>query len=883
MASPEATANTIHLAPTSSPQRRRTYGVIAALTLLLIGVIWIAAYERVLFERDQAVAAETAKNNDLALAHEERARRSIEVFDNALRTVRHLHLQGAVPRDLRALLAASGLDTRYYTVFSVIGADGEVLASNAPALTQNFADRGYFREHMDKPQDELSIGPPLLGRLTGRWVVALTRRIDNPNGAFGGVMFVALDPAFLATTYESSSQGPNGITSIVGLDGVVRARRSGSVVTFGDDVSKTMLATELVKAPVGHYVAQASLDGRARAVSYRRMGNYPLVTVVSSALDDVLATTHERNHAIAGAALAGTLLTLALGLSTAIMLRRSMRAVDEAEASNRTYAQLNQALNESELRTNRIIDSAPSAMMVVESDGTISRANTHAEALFGYGHGEMTGQSVDTLVPEASRAGHAARRDDFRSHGSTRAMARGMELYACRSDGSQLAVEIGLAPLTSAASWQSIVSIVDITQRKAMQAELTQHRDRLEEQVAARTVELVNARNDAERHAQAKAQFLANMSHEIRTPLNAITGMAYLIRRQGLSDKQAQQMASLERSSAHLLSVINSILEISKIDARPQYVAKEPIVVATLVREIMDMQLQGARDKHLSLAVDLAHLPRHLLGDSTRLRQALLNYVSNAIKFTAAGTVTLRVGVANEDADSVLLRFEVQDTGIGVSPQDLVRLFKAFEQADNSPTRRYGGTGLGLAITRMVAHQMGGDAGAASEPGVGSTFWFTARLKKGQAADTAGQAEHARSSLDVLIERHAGATVLLVDDEPVNREVAAVILEEAGLIVTMAAGGQEALDLLQRTPVDLVVMDVQMPGMDGLTATRHIRALPALAHLPIIAMTANAFAEHEAECRQAGMTAFVAKPVEPELLYRTLLTCLESQPVDHSA
>ena len=857
---------------------RRGLSITAILTLLIVAAIWVVAYERVRFERDQALSAELAQNNDLAQIHGERTMRSIEVFDNVLRAVRHLHLQGNLPRDLRPLLAATGLDARYYTVFSVIGADGEVVASNAPEMKQNFSDRAYFKSHANNTEDGLLIGQPILGRLTQRWVVALTRRIDGPDGQFGGVMFVAMDPAFLATRHEQASQGPNGVTALVGLDGIVRARRSGNTITFGDDASKSTLFEALRTAGAGHYVAPASVDGVLRATSYRRLNNYPLITVVSSAISDVLEKTHESDHAIYGSAAFATLLALALGLSTAILLRRSLRAVDEAEAGKQVYVRLNHALNESESRANRIIESTPSAMIVVEAGGRIARANTRAEALFGYGAGEMSGLMVEQLVPQAVRGRHAGHRSGFLSNGSTRTMGQGLELYACRKDGSLFPVEIGLAPLTTGQLQQTIASIVDITQRKALQAELTQHRDRLEEQVAARTVELVKSRNEAERLAQVKAQFLANMSHEIRTPLNAIGGMAHLIRRQGLSDKQTRQMDSLERASAHLLSVINSILELSKIDAGALHLAKEQVSVAALIDEVIDLQRQQAADKQLDLRVEREPLPEKLIGDSTRLRQALLNYVSNAIKFTSTGSVVLRVHVVTEDAAGCLLRFEVQDTGIGIAAEALPRLFKAFEQADNSRTRQYGGTGLGLAITKLVAHQMGGDAGATSRAGEGSTFWFTARLAKGPASAVAVDAFNDRTAMDVLIERYAGTTVLLVDDEPINREVASVILEDAGLVVSVAHSGHAALEWLRSHRVDLVLMDIQMPGMDGLTATRHIRAMPDGHSLPIIAMTANAFAEDEAQCMQAGMNSFVPKPIEPERFYRTLLRCLDAGP-----
>jgi CheY-like chemotaxis protein len=255
------------------------------------------------------------------------------------------------------------------------------------------------------------------------------------------------------------------------------------------------------------------------------------------------------------------------------------------------------------------------------------------------------------------------------------------------------------------------------------------------------------------------------------------------------------------------------------------------------------------------------------------LQQALLNYTNNAIKFTESGSISLHATMLHETADEALVRLEVRDTGIGIAPEILPRLFSAFEQADNSTTRKYGGTGLGLAITRRLAELMGGEVGVESAPGVGSTFWFSARLKKGAHHVTAPS----RDSDDAVVQLrllHNGKRILVADDEPINREVALLALRDGGLLVDTADDGTEAVAKAHEQRYDAILMDMQMPTLDGLEATRRIRDLPGYRETPIIALTANAFAEDKARCLKAGMSDFVAKPFRAETLFTALLRSL---------
>jgi PAS domain S-box-containing protein len=416
----------------------------------------------------------------------------------------------------------------------------------------------------------------------------------------------------------------------------------------------------------------------------------------------------------------------------------------------------------------------------------------------------------------------------------------------------------------------------DVTEIRRIEHELRELNAGLEARVSERTADLFIAKEAAESASQAKSTFLANMSHEIRTPLNAISGMSYLIRKAGLPPPQLERLNKLESAADHLIQVINMVLDLSKIEAGKLDLEEIPFNPGSLFENVCSMLRDTANAKQLQLVIELADLPHQLFGDPTRLQQGLLNFASNAVKFTEKGNVILRAALIEEDAERVLLRFEVSDTGIGISPEAQSRLFAAFEQADNSTTRKYGGTGLGLAITAKIAKAMGGDAGVRSVENQGSLFWFTAWLKKSLAAPEAvlPKALDTEASLRASF---SGARVLLAEDEPINREIAEMLLADVGMRFDSAEDGEQAVELASRNTYDLILMDMQMPKSDGLEATRRIRQLPGCSSLPIIALTANAFAEDKARCLAAGMNYFTTKPIDPATLYELLLKCLSGK------
>lgn len=509
-----------------------------------------------------------------------------------------------------------------------------------------------------------------------------------------------------------------------------------------------------------------------------------------------------------------------------------------------------------------IFDNAPVGIVLTRQRQVVS-CNRRMEELLGWGPGELPGNSARWWFESDEK---------FLAYGTALypVLALGQvvqeEMQFRRKDGTMGWFRYAAQSLEPGDPAGMVLAIVEDATRERQAMEL-----------------LDRQRQQAEAHNTAKGYFLANMSHEIRTPLHAITGMAQLMRRKGLVDDQLARLNTIETAADHLLSVVNDVLDLSKIEAGKFVLDDQPIQVGSVIANVASMLHDRAQAKNIELRTLVAPLPAHLLGDATRVQQCLLNYASNAIKFTAAGRVTMDAQLEAEDDEGVRVRFTVTDTGVGVSPQAMQRLFTSFEQADNSTTREYGGTGLGLAITRKLAHLMGGEAGASSVADQGSQFWFTVRLRKGGEQHVPLPPVESTGLEQRLRDRHAGARVLLVDDDPINRELTGLRLTEAGLSVDSAPDGVQAVDKARERHYDLILMDMQMPHMDGLEATRHIRALPGFPGTPVVAMTANAFAEDRARCMAAGMCDFIPKPCKPEDFYGTVLAWLDRAAAHGSA
>jgi PAS domain S-box-containing protein len=498
---------------------------------------------------------------------------------------------------------------------------------------------------------------------------------------------------------------------------------------------------------------------------------------------------------------------------------------------------------------------------------TVLWANSAFESMLGYGRGELAGTPTrrNYLSDEAWQ--------DFGTSAYAQLHAGKSFTERCehlRKDGSIAWLDVSGSMLDMDAGI-SLWCFVDVSQRKRVEDELAQYRHHLEAMVDERTAALSIAKEAAEAASRAKSIFLAKMSHELRTPMNGIMGMTALLMRRSADPQQKELLGKLRKSSEQLLAVINDVLDIANIESDRLTLEKTEFTVADVFDKVVGLTADNVAARGLSMRVELAPAlqGQTLRGDPARLAQVLLNLVGNAVKFTFEGAVTLRALIAEVSASDILLRCEVSDTGIGVSAEAQARIFTAFEQADNSTTRKYGGTGLGLAICKRLATMMGGAIGVDSRTGAGSTFWFTARLARARPEPTTNDAETR------LAREHAGARILLVEDEPLNQEVAQSQLEDVGLSVDVAGDGAQALALVTHKAYDLVLMDMQMPVMNGLEATCAIRQLPGRQALPIVAITANAFAADRDKCLAAGMNDFLAKPVHAEALFTMVLKWLE--------
>ncbi|MBA2672542.1 PAS domain S-box protein [Ramlibacter sp.] len=499
-----------------------------------------------------------------------------------------------------------------------------------------------------------------------------------------------------------------------------------------------------------------------------------------------------------------------------------------------------------------LIDSIPDMIVYKSPDGEYLGCNEAFAAISGRPPSQIKGKRVHELFAPA-RAVDIAAQDAMVLRTLERHTS---EEWVTYPDGRRVLLDVVRTPLRDTSG--TVVGLLAVSRNIT---------ERKQQEEAARA-----AKELAEEATRMKSEFLANMSHEIRTPMNAILGLSHLALKTELTGKQSGYLEKILSSGQHLLGILNDILDFSKVEAGKLDLENTVFDLSRLLKDAEDMVLEKCLAKGLSLRFDIAPgVPARLRGDPLRLGQVLLNYIHNAVKFTQQGGVVVRVEAESSDSDAAVLRFLVSDTGIGLTQEQSARLFRSFSQADTSTTRRFGGTGLGLAICKKLAELMGGAVGVESAYGQGSTFWFTARLA--WPCEHALAAHGAQPATNPALTHLRGRTVLLVEDNDINQIVAQELLDELGLQVEIAENGQVAVDRLAVAAYDLVLMDMQMPVMDGVEATKIIRGRMG-AGIPIVAMTANAMRQDREKCLAAGMDDFLVKPFEPEQLHQVLVRWL---------
>jgi PAS domain S-box-containing protein len=982
-------------------------GTLARTTALAVGLgvpVLVAVTMNHQYAQEVAQAEVRAANTAHAL--EQHAARAFETIDTYLRAVAPLVGSGASslsPESIHAALREQVPRSRLNNIL-IIDRDGRatVEADAFPARALDVHDRDYFQTLRDRPDSGLVIGNPIIGRLTGKLLIPVARRIDGPDGAFAGVVQAMLDPQTFEAVYGTIDNGPGAGLTLWRLDGTLLVRSPPMPSVIGKNFAQGENYRQHVPARDDKpYWSTAMTDGIERVVALSFLDGYPLYVGAALAKDDALADW--RRSALMQGAVAGGLTLVLVG--ALLLLGREIERREAADKHIRASEAHHRLLAEnatdiivwSGLDTTRryvspavttvlgyapeqLIGSRPLDIVHLDdaesyaeiladlTEGRIERATTcqryrHADGTWiwleisfnltrdttgradGYvatlrditqrkamedalresderyrtlteaklldartradfstatsaailaqlAEGVIVTDAAGkiTLVNKAASEIHGVARldvepdaysDTYRLYTEdgqpyppldlplARAVMLGQTIRDARwrvrrLDGTEVLAIGNAQPLLGLDGTQigAVLTVRDDTARAAAEAALLDLNTTLAQRVAERTHEADMARELAEAASQAKSEFLASMSHEIRTPLNGVIGYADLLCEEpGLSPGTRQHAQRIRTAGAALLTVVNDVLDFSRLEAGQVEIVQQPFAPAALIDNTVSIVRRSAETKNLTLGVSLdPTIPRWLLGDEDRLRQVLLNLLNNAVKFTAQGRIDLSVAVDAVSHETVHLRCSVRDTGIGISAAKRHRLFQRFSQVDSSIGRDYGGSGLGLAISKALVERMGGAIGVESEIERGSTFWFALGLP----ITTAPAITMEPPSTGGL---RTGRRLLLAEDVPLNQDLARAILERAGHAVDVVSDGAAAVAAVQANDYDLVLMDVQMPGMDGLSATRQIRAFDSEAsRVPIVALTANVLPHQVAEFRATGMDDHIGKPFRRDAL-----------------
>ena len=786
-----------------------------------------------------------------------------------------------------------------YIALMLIDLKGDLVCNSTlvpPGVPRrNFADQAWFRRAIEDRRFFLS--PPTLDAPSNGWAVVAAMPVSSDRGDAIGVLATSIHLWHFQPLQFDGVLPPDTIVTILDGTGTVVARNIDPAEWIGRRLDGAVLTYAAHRGENG-WIELPDLGDRRNIASFVPVFGSDWFAVVSVSRAAVLARVWHRlrwDAGLIGALVLLTVIVAAISRRHIVQPLRRLIAATEAATDGRLDMRLPESgaaeivdlvrrfnrlleareriegdLRAGEAQMRAFIEASPLPMIVGSwPDRNIQYANPRFVELYGYTAADFDRESdlwAPAFAGDDEQASMAALYDRYFAQVEAGQPGEPPISRLICADGSERVA----APYVVISGSKYLVILNDMTGATQVERELRENRDLLARQAEdLRTLASLSGaeRLRAEHAAQAKSEFLAHMSHEIRTPMNAVLGLTHLVLQSELMPRQHEYLIMIERAGRSLLRIIDDILDFSKIEAGKLRLEEVPFDLADTMRHLRDLFAERAADKELVLEFELEpDLPHRLIGDPLRLGQILTNLIGNAIKFTERGRITVTAECLSTDGPAEL-RFSVRDTGIGLTPEQTGKLFRAFSQADSSTGRKFGGTGLGLSISKHLVESMGGAIGVESVPGEGSRFFFTAQFRSQAAVDIIAPPPVPVAD-DVSL---AGVRVLVVDDNEVNRVIAQELLEAAGAVVETARGGREAVNRLAAgVTFDAVLMDIQMPGMDGYQATEAIRAQLGLGELPVIAMTAHALEEERRQCLEAGMNDHIPKPVDPDHLIARL-------------
>ena len=869
-----------------------TNTVIVAFGIILLCFIWIGLYSKVHSERQIEIDNAIKVTDNLARAFEEHTLRTIKSADQAVLFLKYQYEQEGRAMDIPRYVREGRFVNQPFVQLGMIDEKGDLAAtSQVPFVAAVLKDREHFLAHKDIDNGQLFIGKPVLGRASGKWSIQMTRRANKSDGTFAGVAVVSVDPLYFNDFYKQIDLGKNSSIALVGRDGIVRARQSAQNADIGRDVSNSVLMEQLLVSNTGDYTSKSPVDGIIRIYSYRALADYPLVVMVGIDKEEVLQNMGQRVRTYCMVALLATVVIfffiiillhitgqqkrteVALkkahdDMENKVQLRTSelFAANQELSAMNEDFQKANQdleeeimerqlaeqSLQETQAILQAALDNCQAGIAIADASEARVRYLNKAGMLVCNKYEEDLVKDIDinryfdswTLIKENGVAYERNERPLVRAvlYGETSSN----EVIIRREQFKDYTVLANAAPIRDLTGkiTAGIVIFLDISERKNIEKSL------------------IKAKEEAERANVAKSNFLANMSHEIRTPMNGIIGMTDITLMTNLQDDQREYLNIVKSSTMLLLRVLNDILDYSKIEAGKIDLEEAMFDIREITNEVVDLFNIAAKQKGLHIKLNISkEIPHRIIGDSVRLRQVLSNLVGNGVKFTSHGGIVIGIDSEKRYKNKVVLKFVVADTGIGIPDDKLDKLFKRFSQINDSYTKQFGGTGLGLAISQKLIELMDGEIGVESKEGVGSRFFFTAvfGLQEGGilAIDSPQKATTQHKNTEYK-------KILLAEDDLISRNLATLILEKNGFEVIAVENGKQAVDAFEQEKFELILMDINMPHLNGYTATATIRDQEKQIkfHTPIIAMTAYALKGDRERCLAAGMDDYISKPIE---------------------